>query len=149
MNALSTAWGLADLAGAATSGADGVLLPKVESADTVPSAIEVLETHEAPPALGLWCMLETPLGILNAAAIATAGPRVTALVMGTSDLTTELHARHTRERPASRRWTASIWISTTTRASRRPAIRPPISASTARRSSTRSRSRRRSRPSRG
>ena len=98
VNALSTAWGLADLAGAAMAGADAVLLPKVESADTVRNAIEVLETHDAPSALGLWCMLETPLGILNAAAIATAGSRVTALVMGTSDLTKELHARHTRDR---------------------------------------------------
>jgi citrate lyase subunit beta / citryl-CoA lyase len=42
-------------------------------------------------------MLETPRGILRAEDIA-ASPRVTALVMGTSDLTTELHARHTRER---------------------------------------------------
>jgi citrate lyase subunit beta/citryl-CoA lyase len=43
-------------------------------------------------------MLETPRGILNAAAIATASPRVAALVMGTSDLTKDLHARHTRDR---------------------------------------------------
>ena len=34
VNALSTAWSLADLAGAATSGADWVLLRKVEAADT-------------------------------------------------------------------------------------------------------------------
>jgi len=46
----------------------------------------------------VWCMLETPRGILNASAIAAASPRVTALVMGTSDLTKDLHARHTRER---------------------------------------------------
>jgi citrate lyase subunit beta/citryl-CoA lyase len=43
-------------------------------------------------------MLETPRGILDAAAIATASPRVGALVMGTSDLTKGLHARHTRDR---------------------------------------------------
>jgi citrate lyase subunit beta/citryl-CoA lyase len=42
-------------------------------------------------------MLETPRGILNASAIA-ASPRVAALVMGTSDLTKDLHARHTRDR---------------------------------------------------
>src|SRR5262249_29835815 len=45
VNALSTAWGPADLAGVATSGADAVLLPKVESADTVRNAMKVLETH--------------------------------------------------------------------------------------------------------
>jgi citrate lyase subunit beta/citryl-CoA lyase len=43
-------------------------------------------------------MLETPRGILAAAAIAAASPRVAALVMGTSDLTKDLHARHTRGR---------------------------------------------------
>jgi citrate lyase subunit beta / citryl-CoA lyase len=43
-------------------------------------------------------MLETPRGILNAPSIAAAHPRVAALVMGTSDLTKDLHARHTRER---------------------------------------------------
>ena len=43
-------------------------------------------------------MLETPRGILNAPGIAAASPRVTALVMGTSDLTKDLHARVTRER---------------------------------------------------
>src|SRR6185437_8190435 len=46
----------------------------------------------------VWCMLETPRGILNAAAIAGASPRVGALVMGTSDLTKDLHARPVRDR---------------------------------------------------
>jgi citrate lyase subunit beta/citryl-CoA lyase len=43
-------------------------------------------------------MVETPRGVLNATAIATAHPRVAAIVMGTSDLTKDLHARHTRDR---------------------------------------------------
>ena len=43
-------------------------------------------------------MLETPRGILNAAAIASCNSLVAALVMGTSDLTKDLHARHTRDR---------------------------------------------------
>jgi citrate lyase subunit beta/citryl-CoA lyase len=43
-------------------------------------------------------MLETPRGILDAHAIAAATPRVGALVMGTSDLTKDLRARHTRAR---------------------------------------------------
>src|SRR5215470_9108772 len=49
-------------------------------------------------AAAVWCMLETPRGILNASAIAAASPRVSALVMGTSDLTKDLQARVTRER---------------------------------------------------
>jgi citrate lyase subunit beta/citryl-CoA lyase len=93
VNALDTPWGRDDLAALAGAGADAVLLPKVESSETVGAAVATLGA--APP---VWCMLETPRGILNAPAIAAASPRVTALVMGTSDLTKDLHARPTRDR---------------------------------------------------
>ena len=93
VNALGTPWGRDDLAAAAEAGADAVLLPKVEAAETVSAAIAAIG-----PGPAVWCMLETPRGILSAASIAAASPRVTALVMGTSDLTTDLHARVTRER---------------------------------------------------
>ena len=98
VNALATPWGKADLSAAAGSGADAVLLPKVEDAEGVDEALRILAIHGAPEGLAVWCMLETPRGILHAEAIAAAGPRVTALVMGTSDLTKDLHARHTRDR---------------------------------------------------
>jgi citrate lyase subunit beta/citryl-CoA lyase len=96
VNATMTPWGGADLAAVARSGANAVLLPKVESPDTVHHALGTLAAHDAD--VSVWCMLETPRGILNAAAIASASPRVAALVMGTSDLTKDLHARHTRDR---------------------------------------------------
>jgi citrate lyase subunit beta/citryl-CoA lyase len=57
-----------------------------------------LAAHGAPESLAIWCMLETPRGILRAEEIATASPQVAALVMGTSDLSKELHAQTTRER---------------------------------------------------
>jgi citrate lyase subunit beta/citryl-CoA lyase len=98
VNSFLTPWGHADLAAVATSGVDGVLIPKVESPASVDEELGVLDEHGAPPALALWCMLETPRGILNAAAIAAASPRIGALVIGTSDHTKDLHARHTRDR---------------------------------------------------
>ena len=98
VNGLATPWGEADLAAVAGSGADAVLLPKVEDAEGVREALRVLAAHGAPESLAVWCMLETPRGILRAEAIAAASPRVAALVMGTSDLTKDLHARHTRDR---------------------------------------------------
>jgi citrate lyase subunit beta/citryl-CoA lyase len=97
VNGMATPWGRADLAAVATSGVDAVLLPKVESPDAVRDALDVLVSHGAPR-LAVWCMLETPRGILNAAPIANVRPAVAALVMGTSDLTKDLHARHTRDR---------------------------------------------------
>jgi citrate lyase subunit beta / citryl-CoA lyase len=98
VNALDTSWGHADLAVAATMPIDAVLLPKVETADRVRLAAALLDRLGAPPERAVWCMLETPLGILNAREIAAASPRLTALVLGTSDLTKDLHAAHTRDR---------------------------------------------------
>jgi citrate lyase subunit beta/citryl-CoA lyase len=95
VNGLATAWGHADLAAAATAGADAVLLPKVESADAVRQALAALDRAGATPGLALWCMMETPRGMLHAAEIAGASPRLGALVMGTSDLAKELRAAHT------------------------------------------------------
>jgi citrate lyase subunit beta/citryl-CoA lyase len=98
VNALNTAWGYADLVAAATSGADAVLLPKVESADAVRQAEAVLVAAGAPADQKIWCMMETPMGILNVREIAGATPRLGGLVMGTSDLAKDLHAAHTRDR---------------------------------------------------
>jgi citrate lyase subunit beta / citryl-CoA lyase len=95
VNGLATPWGHADLTAAAQAGADAVLLPKVESADAVRQALAVLDAAGAPAGLGLWCMMETPRAMLDAAAIAGASPRLGALVMGTSDLAKELQASHT------------------------------------------------------
>lgn len=92
VNRLETPWGAADLAAAARLPLDAVLLPKVESADEVRRAAERLAAAGAPPALALWCMLETPLGILEAPRIAAASPRLAALVAGTSDLAKDLRA---------------------------------------------------------
>lgn len=97
-NGLNTPWGYDDLVMAASSGADAVLLPKVESADMVRQAESVLAAAGAPADLRLWCMMETPMGILNARDIAGATPRLGGLVMGTSDLAKDLHAAHTRDR---------------------------------------------------
>jgi citrate lyase subunit beta/citryl-CoA lyase len=98
VNPLDTPWGHADLAVAATMPIDAVLLPKVESADRVRLTVSLLDTLGAPEQLAVWCMIETPLGVLAAREIAAASPRLTALVLGTSDLTKELHALATRDR---------------------------------------------------
>lgn len=94
-NALSTEWGEADLAAAARSGADAVLIPKVDDADMVHAALDVLDRSGAPQDLKLWCMMETAKGMLHAEAIAAASPRLGGFVMGTSDLAKELNCEHT------------------------------------------------------
>jgi citrate lyase subunit beta/citryl-CoA lyase len=98
VNALDTPWGYADLVAASASGADAVLLPKVESAESVRQAEAVMVASGAPPGLAIWCMMETPRAMLHAEEIAGASLRLAGFVMGTSDLTKDLHARHTRDR---------------------------------------------------
>ena len=98
VNALETPFAEADLAAVARWGADGVLLSKVEGAEAVRRAEGRLVASGAPPGLALWCMIETPRGILAADAIAGASPRLAGLVAGTSDLTKDLGARATAGR---------------------------------------------------
>ena len=98
VNAIDTPWGHADLAAVATMPIDAVLLPKVENPDRVALTVSLLDAFGAPERLAVWCMLETPRGILYAREIATAGPRLAAFVLGTSDLTKDLHALATNDR---------------------------------------------------
>jgi citrate lyase subunit beta/citryl-CoA lyase len=98
VNALDTDWGEADLLAAAAMPLDAVLLPKVESAGSVRETVARLDAAGAPRELAVWCMIETPKGVLGVAEIAGAHPRVAALVMGTSDLTKDLRARDRPDR---------------------------------------------------
>jgi len=98
VNQLDTPWGHSDLAVAATMPIDAVLLPKVENPDRVRLTLSLLDALGASERLAVWCMIETPLGVLAAREIAAASPRPATLVLGTSDLTKELHALATRDR---------------------------------------------------
>lgn len=91
INALATPWGQDDLAWLAGQDIDGMLLPKVESAAAVQQARRAMQAAGCRADLPLWAMLETPLGILRADAIAEQG--VAALVAGTSDLAKALDAQ--------------------------------------------------------
>lgn len=98
VNSLDSPWGRDDVKALAGSGADALLLPKVESAAMVHELEGLMAAAGAPDTLGIQCMMETPLGMLNAKEVASASPRITCLVMGTSDLVKDLQAAHTPER---------------------------------------------------
>lgn len=98
VNGLATPWGQADVAAAATSAAHGILIPKVESADTVRQVETIMNNAGAPADMKIWCMMETPLGVLHAEEIASASPRLGGFVMGTSDLAKDLRCLHTPTR---------------------------------------------------
>ncbi|MBU3579494.1 CoA ester lyase [Polynucleobacter sp. 73C-SIWE] len=98
INNLNTPWGLDDLKTFANSKADSILLPKVESAAQVQEVASLLQQMNAPTNMTIWAMIETPLAIFRLQEIASSHPLLEALVLGTSDLVKDLHARHTPNR---------------------------------------------------
>lgn len=82
INPLASSHGRADLEAVRAAAPDAILLPKVES----PADI-VAVTGSLP----IWALIETPLGVLNAAAIAASG--AACLTMGTNDLLKAMHAQ--------------------------------------------------------
>ena len=90
VNGFDTEWGSDDLLAAATSGADAVLLPKVEDPETVRQAATLLERYRAPASLKIWIMAETPRGVLALERITASSDRLATVVMGTADLAKSL-----------------------------------------------------------
>lgn len=89
INALSTPWGEADLEAVALCRPDAVLVPKVENAGDLAAVAARLDTAGLTETR-LMAMIETPKGVLNAAAIAEAhAPRLAALIVGLNDLRKE------------------------------------------------------------
>ena len=93
INGLDSPWGADDLAAFGSHpGVEAVLIPKVNRA----ADLDAVAAVSAKP---LWAMMETALGMLNAAEIA-AHPALTGMVMGTNDLAKELGSRHRADRLA-------------------------------------------------
>jgi citrate lyase subunit beta/citryl-CoA lyase len=113
INALDTPWGKADLDAAAAVAPDAVLVPKPGTGADILRASEALSRAGAPDKTRLWAMIETPLAILNAGAIASSSPRLACLVMGTNDLVKE-----TRADLSANRRPALYWLSATITAAR-------------------------------
>jgi len=82
--------GLEDLATIAPQGIEAVLVPKVEEPETIHSIVALLDSLELETLL--IPLLETPLGIQNAYAIAKSSPRIVALAIGLEDYATEIRA---------------------------------------------------------
>ena len=102
VNGLSTPYGKDDMAAAVAASPDAVLVPKVSTPDDVMQAARALAG--APEKTRLWIMLETPLAMFNAEAIARtatdASSRLAAAVMGTNDIAKDTRARLTKGRPS-------------------------------------------------
>ena len=95
INPLESEWGQEDLKIAILACPDAILLPKTENAQMVQRLEQEMAQLGADKKIKIWCMMETPRGMLQAEQIAGASPLISAFVMGTSDLVKDLQAKHT------------------------------------------------------
>lgn len=94
VNGMDTPWYHDDVVAAVAAGPDAIAVPKVGSAEQVRRIVANVEAAGADEDLSVWAMIETPRAVLDCLEIAEASPRLSVLVMGTNDLTKELHAQH-------------------------------------------------------
>lgn len=93
INPLDSPWGLDDLAMAASLPIDGLVVPKIESAEMVNDVARRLAEHGSED-LPIWAMVETPIAVMRIADIALNARNLGCLLMGTSDLSKELRLPH-------------------------------------------------------
>ncbi len=112
VNAAETPWGKDDLLAAARMGADAIVLPKVERPQEVIDAAASLDRHDATEQVGIWAMIETARGILNADEVAMLGhrsaARLTGFIVGPNDIARETGVHPMPGRPYLVPWLMQI-----------------------------------------
>lgn len=97
VNGIDTAWFSEDLEAAASAAPDAILVPKISTPQQLDLIWQHLHDLKADGRIRVWAMIETPLAIFNAVALAAQaklpGARLGGFVMGTNDLAKETRAR--------------------------------------------------------
>jgi citrate lyase subunit beta / citryl-CoA lyase len=99
VNDLDSPWGKDDVKALAAAGADAMLFPNIESKADVLEALALLDASGGSH-LPIMVMIESPVAVLRSEEIAGASDRIACIVMATSDLLNQLHARRTPDRIA-------------------------------------------------
>ncbi|WP_185964495.1 HpcH/HpaI aldolase/citrate lyase family protein [Aliikangiella marina] len=97
INSLDSEWGMDDLRAAISLDVDAVLFPNIESGGQLKAAIATLDELGGAH-LPVMANIEGPKGVLRAEEISGASDRLTALVMGTTDLANALRINLTTDR---------------------------------------------------
>lgn len=111
-NAADTAHFQEDFRAAVDAAPDAILVPKIQAVDDLLEIAGCLEKYNAPPKTRIWAMMETPLAMLRAEAIAqmkhgNAATRLDVIVMGTNDLAKETRVRQVPGRGPMLGWFSS------------------------------------------
>jgi len=97
VNSLDSEWGMDDLRAAANLDIDAVLFPNVESRGQLKAAIATLD-EAGGSRLPVMANIESPKGVLRSEEIAGASERLSAVVLGTTDLANSLRINLTLDR---------------------------------------------------
>ena len=97
INTLDSPWWSDDIAMAGRVRPDGILVPKVSSADDLRQVSDRLGALKADPAIDVWAMIETARAVLHAEELAAAsreaGVRLAGFVFGPNDISRETRIR--------------------------------------------------------
>lgn len=111
-NAVDTPWHAEDLAAAAQAGPDAILIPKVQTAETLELIGRRLMDMHTPVKTRVWAMIETPLAIFNILSIAAEArdseARLSCFVLGTNDLAKDTRARLVPGRAPMLPWLTTV-----------------------------------------
>jgi len=117
VNGIDTPWFSADIEAAVHAAPDAILVPKIATPQQLDLIGQRLLDMRADKRIRIWAMIETPLAIFNAVALAgqarDSEDRLGGLVMGTNDL-----AKETRARIVPGRTPMLGWLSTCVLAAR-------------------------------
>ncbi|KNC82854.1 hypothetical protein SARC_04878 [Sphaeroforma arctica JP610] len=98
INPLNSQWGEDDIKYIAAAGPDAIILPKVEYPDQICAMEDMIKFYDASQSIAIGAVIETPIGVINVNQISNATSRLCMLILGTSDLTNDLRARHVPSR---------------------------------------------------
>ena len=117
VNGIDTPWFSADIEAAVHAAPDAILVPKIATPQQLDLIGQRLLDMRADKRIRIWAMIETPLAIFNAVALAAQARdseyRLGGLVMGTNDI-----AKETRARIVPGRTPMLGWLSTCVLAAR-------------------------------
>lgn len=102
VNAMSTEWGYGDIVAVVQEGVDGIVLPKLETADEIRACdwlVTNLERERGLPqgSIDVIPIVETGKGLANMRAICAAGTRVKRVAFGAGDFTLDMNMTWTRD----------------------------------------------------
>jgi citrate lyase subunit beta/citryl-CoA lyase len=113
VNAAGTEWFERDLTTVVRAQPNAVLVTKVESPEQVFAAERQLRGRPETAGIDIWAMIETPIGVLNAAAIAgfartEDGHRLRGFVLGTNDLINDTGIKPGHDRAPLLPWLSRV-----------------------------------------